>query len=195
MLKTLVSLLLSFLAGVAGNLIAGWIQEDVWLNVFTLTRILVTLGLALVTMLLITLLTKESPVLQRRRDSTDVTRGRKPGLKEVIQSGRNALDNHEKAVLREFFIKERNTIMVPEEDAAVARLLQNGIIHTIGEGRYLLGVGWVCPVALSPIAEKIIKGSSPQVIGFPPGVPTPEQIEEIKKLRPGFVLDIEMSSW
>ena len=44
MLKRLVILLLEFGAGLAGNLVAGWIQQDVWSNLFTTTRLLGTLA-------------------------------------------------------------------------------------------------------------------------------------------------------
>jgi len=40
MLKQLVILLLGFGAGVLGNLVAGWIQQERWSNVFTLDRVL-----------------------------------------------------------------------------------------------------------------------------------------------------------
>jgi formylglycine-generating enzyme required for sulfatase activity len=42
MLKRLTMLLLTFIAGVAGNLVAGYIQADVWQNFFTPDRLLVT---------------------------------------------------------------------------------------------------------------------------------------------------------
>jgi hypothetical protein len=42
MLKRLTMLLLTFIAGVAGNLVAGYIQADVWQNFFTPERLLVT---------------------------------------------------------------------------------------------------------------------------------------------------------
>lgn len=204
MLKKLVSLLLAFLAGLAGNIIAGWIQQDVWSNVFTPVRLIVTGVLALLILLLSVFLEKAGPALQLQRDSTEVTGEPKAELMEkdketkteVIRNSISALDNYEKAVLREFFTLKRNTIMmVPEDDAAVVGLLRKGIVHIVGEGRYLLGAGWVCPVSLSPTAESIIRGSSPEAIGFPPGVPTAEQLKEIQRLRPDFVLDIERSSW
>jgi tetratricopeptide (TPR) repeat protein len=43
MLKQLVSVTLNFFAGLAGNLIAGWIQQDVWTNFFTPARIIGTI--------------------------------------------------------------------------------------------------------------------------------------------------------
>jgi hypothetical protein len=199
MLKKWVHLLLSFVVGLAGNLIAGWIQQDVWLNVFTPIRIVVTVILVLLALLLIAHFEQGGSLPQRQRDSSGVVERQKVELvkedeeakTEAIRNSVNALDNHEKAVLREFFIQKRNAIMVPEDNTAVVGLLRKGIIHIIGEGKYLLGVGWVCPVSLSLTAEAIIKSSSPQVLGFPPSVPMPEQLREIQRGRPGFALDIE----
>jgi hypothetical protein len=152
MLKRLMSLLLIFLVGLAGNLVAAWIQRDVWSNVFTPTRILVTVMGVLLTSLVIALLERKSPSLLRRRNSTSATRTQEAEplekdaeekRKEAVRGSIGALDSYEKAVLREFFIQKRNTILVPEQDAAVARLLQTGIIHIIGDGKQVLGVGWV----------------------------------------------------
>jgi hypothetical protein len=199
MLKKCVYLLLSFMVGVAGNLIAGWIQQDVWLNAFTPIRIVVTVILVCLALLLIACFERRGSLPQRQRDSSGVVERQKVELvkeheearTEAIRNIVNALDNYEKAVLREFFIQKRNAIMVHEDNVAVVSLLRKGIIHTIGEGKYLLEVGWVCPVSLSPTAEAIIKGSSLQVLGFPPGAPTPEQAREIQRARPGFAVDIE----
>ena len=203
MLKRWMNLLLGFLVGLAGNLVAGWIQQDVWSNVFTPTRILVTVAAVLLALVVIALLEKKSPSLLRRRNSISATRTQKAEplekdaeekRKEAVRGGIGALDSYEKAVLREFLIQKRNTILVPEEDTAVAGLLQKGIIRIIGDGKQVLGVGWVYPVSLSSSAAAIIKGSS-QVIGFPPGMPTPEQVKKIQSLRPSFVWDIERSNW
>lgn len=185
MLKQLVNLLLTFLVGLAGNLIAGWIQQDIWSNVFTPTRIVITaVGVGLM-ILVIAWLENESSSLTNRRKIR----------KQDIHDSISALDINEKAVLREFFIQRQNIILVPEEDIAVIGLLQKGIIYVVGDSRYLLGVGSVAPVSLTSSATNIIRERTPQIIGFPPGIPTPEQIKKIQELRPGFVWDIERSSW
>ena len=56
MLKRFAILLLDFGAGVAGNLVAGWIQQDQWANVFTPPRVVGTLaGVVLMTIVLVLL--------------------------------------------------------------------------------------------------------------------------------------------
>ncbi|MBC8493118.1 MAG: ATP-binding protein, partial [Chloroflexi bacterium] len=65
MLKRLVQLLLEFGAGLAGNLAAGWIQQDVWSNLFTPARLVGTfLGAGLMLFVLALL---ESDWLQRKK--------------------------------------------------------------------------------------------------------------------------------
>jgi len=44
MWKKFIVLVLEFISSLAGNLIAGWIQQDVWLNFFSSERIVGTLG-------------------------------------------------------------------------------------------------------------------------------------------------------
>ena len=204
MLKRLASLLLSFLAGLAGNLIAGWIQQDIWSNLFTPARILGTaLGVGLMLLAgawlenkLPAFLRLQNPVNTATKEKVEsIEANREKTREKAIRSSINALDTYEKAVLREFFIQKRNTILVPEEDTAVTGLVQKGIIHIVGDTRYLLGVGWVCPVSLSPSAATIIRISTSPIIGFPPSKPTPEQIKEIQNSRPSFVWEIDYSSW
>jgi hypothetical protein len=138
---------------------------------------------------------KSMQLAKEEKAHSEETSQEKQFMEETLHSSISTLDNCEKAILREFFIQKRNAIQVPEEDIAVASLLQEGIIHTIGDGKQVLGIGWVYPVSLSLSAAAIIKGSGPQVIGFPPGIPTSEQVKRIQSSRPGFVLDIERSNW
>jgi hypothetical protein len=53
MLKRIPYLLLEFIAGLTGNLIAAWIQQDVWSNFFTIARIIGTFLGALIMIFLI----------------------------------------------------------------------------------------------------------------------------------------------
>jgi hypothetical protein len=54
MLKRLTILLAEFGAGLAGNLVAGWIQQDIWMNLFTLNRLAGTaIGAALMLLVLV----------------------------------------------------------------------------------------------------------------------------------------------
>ena len=61
MFKRLTILLLEFAAGLAGNLVAGWIQQDAWANLFTPARLLATgAGAALMLLLVAMLETQRS---------------------------------------------------------------------------------------------------------------------------------------
>lgn len=53
MIKRLIFLLLEFIAGLTGNLIAGWIQQDRWSNLFTTERLLATIVSAILVMFLL----------------------------------------------------------------------------------------------------------------------------------------------
>jgi len=134
-------------------------------------------------------LTPEQRLRSRRAMPEEKTR------EEAMRINISALDDYEKAVLREFFIQERNTIRVPEEDVAVAGLMQKGIISIIGDGKFRAGVGETYLVSLSPYARTAILRSGPQAIGLPTGNLSPEQGREIQNLRPGFVWDIKHSDW
>ncbi len=59
MFKRLVILLLEFGAGLAGNLAAGWVQQDAWQNLFTPTRLAGTVGGAALMLMLLALLESE----------------------------------------------------------------------------------------------------------------------------------------
>lgn len=59
MLKRITIILLGFIAGVLGNLIAAYVQQDVWSNVFTLDRLLVTAGSVVLMLLLVASLETE----------------------------------------------------------------------------------------------------------------------------------------
>jgi membrane protein implicated in regulation of membrane protease activity len=85
MLKKCVYLLLSFMVGVAGNLIAGWIQQDVWLNAFTPIRIVVTVILACLALLLIARFERGGSLPQRQRDSSGVAERQKVELVESMR--------------------------------------------------------------------------------------------------------------
>ncbi len=59
MLKRITIILLGFAAGVMGNLIAGYVQQDLWSNVFTQERLFVTAGSILLMLLLVASLETE----------------------------------------------------------------------------------------------------------------------------------------
>lgn len=65
-MKRIIILILEFLAGLAGNLVAGWIQQDVFLDVFTPIRILGTIVGSVLMLLLIFLLEKNRNIVNTK---------------------------------------------------------------------------------------------------------------------------------
>jgi hypothetical protein len=75
--RSLLNVGLGAIGGVLGNLIAGWIQQDVWGNVFTSSRLLATVaGFAFVILVLTWI------------DATASAGQQKPGIHHNIQIGR-----------------------------------------------------------------------------------------------------------
>jgi hypothetical protein len=82
----------------------------------------------------------------------------------AMRSSIGTLDEHEKQVLREFYIQNKNTILLPIENPTVAGLLRKEIICIVGEGgQNISGVGTPFPVGLSPLALTLI---NPQSVGI-----------------------------
>lgn len=59
MLKRITIIILGFAAGVMGNLIAGYVQQDIWSNVFTQERLVVSVGSILLMLLFVATLETE----------------------------------------------------------------------------------------------------------------------------------------
>jgi hypothetical protein len=62
MLKRILKGVVVFVSALAGNLIAGWIQQNAWSNLFTPTRLAVTVVILVIAILLEVFLDKESTV-------------------------------------------------------------------------------------------------------------------------------------
>jgi hypothetical protein len=61
MLRNFIHITLGFILGIAGNLIAGWIQQDFWDGLFTPNRLFLTVLVMLLTILLLSWLDNASP--------------------------------------------------------------------------------------------------------------------------------------
>ncbi|GIK43767.1 MAG: hypothetical protein BroJett011_76000 [Chloroflexota bacterium] len=73
MIRTYRILLLEFSAGIAGNLIAGWIQQDIWSSIFTPARVIGTIVFASLTFLALTLIeSKKSSSIQPQKTVTHI---------------------------------------------------------------------------------------------------------------------------
>jgi hypothetical protein len=93
MSRPLISTTLNFLAGLAGNLIAGWIQQDVWGNLFTPIRI----GGSMVGVVLMIVLRAILESTSKQTDFIQPIGGWLQGIQgrcDIGHSNRHSLRNH-----------------------------------------------------------------------------------------------------
>ncbi len=92
------------------------------------------------------------------------------------------LDPQERAVLREFYLENANTIRVLIEDAAVSRLIRDGVLHVVGPREGLV-FGTIVPVAL---VQQALNAVTPGLIGLPEELDQ-KTISPILSTRPKWV--------
>ncbi|HRH92232.1 MAG TPA: superinfection exclusion B family protein [Agitococcus sp.] len=107
-------------------------------------------------------------------------------LKKELQSELLKLDNHEKAVIREFYLQGKNTLQLPLNHPTIARLFDSHFLilsSTMAE-KSLAGV--LASLSINPEIKDYITYS---LIDLPKS-PTSEQIQWLKDNRPDFVAEI-----
>ncbi len=108
---------------------------------------------------------------------------------EFLISALPKLDFHEKAVLREFYIQERNTLQLPFDNAVIAGMRKSRLLvlaEDMGE-RSLAGT--LMPMQVNPQIEAYL---SSNVIGLPDTAePTEDEVYWVQTNRPSFMAEIE----
>ena len=99
----------------------------------------------------------------------------------------DALDEGERAVLREFFLQGRNTIAVPVNDLAVAGLLTEGVLAQVGGHMQPTPKGLVAAVR---IEQDFRKHLEPHAIGLTTWSPTESERRRLLQARPSFVGEV-----
>ena len=173
MLKRITILLLEFSAGLAGNLVAGYIQQDAWQNLFTPARILGALVGAGLMLVVIALLENERNLSwnwrwhrlwylralakdrQLRRWESDFARlklaqGRQPiATAEVMAAG---VRRDMVAVLGEMVLNgkgsEQRTLVLGEPGSGKTTGLERLTWELASKGARRLGWGWPIPILL-----------------------------------------------
>jgi len=97
------------------------------------------------------------------------------------------LDSAEFAVLREFFIQDRNVIELPIDHPTVAGLIHKNFITLKSAHGYRSLAGNVFPVGLSTAATKLV---SAEIVGIPLEL-SEADIARLRDKRPNFLADIE----
>lgn len=118
-------------------------------------------------------------------------KGRRAKGKQIIESFNKltSIDQDEKAVLREFFLQGRNTILLPLNHPVIAGLTHDGIISQIGKQGEISGVGILWPFKISDEIKNFVTF---KLIGFQGENPTQEEILSMIKYRPKFLSEIEV---
>ncbi len=103
-----------------------------------------------------------------------------------------ALNNSEKAILREFFIQSKDEIKLPINDFHVSKLIMKGILSLSSPG-YVdnLPVGIIRYVEIDYNAKILLNFKA---IGWPESKPTMKELEFIDENRPQFIKVISSNS-
>lgn len=95
---------------------------------------------------------------QRKRSS-------QAAFQKYLHRQLHALDAAQQAVLREYAVQETETLKLPINDPAVARLVEIGTLQRVGQVAEKSRVGLLCALRISDTARKIIK-ASPATMGL-----------------------------
>jgi hypothetical protein len=99
------------------------------------------------------------------------------------------LDPKEKAVMREFYLQNQNTIQLPFDQATVAGLVAKGILYPVGMTGERSLAGTLRPTR---IAEHVQKHLTHEMIELPRREPlSNEDIRFLRENRPKFLAEIE----
>ena len=103
--------------------------------------------------------------------------------KKVSHNHVKNLDPEEKAVLREFFILQRNTLRLPEDNPAVAGLIQVGVLQYTSTLGRASGSGRLFSLK---IAKHVTEYLTCADIDFPPDISSDENRSFLINNRPAF---------
>ncbi|PKG55271.1 hypothetical protein CXF83_04485 [Shewanella sp. Choline-02u-19] len=103
---------------------------------------------------------------------------------EVIEEKVKLLDPIERALLREFFLQGETILTLPEAEQAVKSLSTTGILERLGNQKHYAIQGSTADFKISMRAREHLNR---QVLRFPIGEPSPEQMKNLIKARPQFI--------
>ncbi|ACJ31154.1 Conserved hypothetical protein [Shewanella piezotolerans WP3] len=103
---------------------------------------------------------------------------------EVIEEKVKLLDPTERALLREFFLQGETILTLPEAEQAVKSLSKTGILEHLGNQKHYAIQGSTADFKISMRAREYLNR---QVLRFPVGEPSPEEMKNLIKARPQFI--------
>lgn len=113
-------------------------------------------------------------------------------IESTVSNSIAQLDSHEQSVLREFYIQDKHTLLLPIDNPTIAGLMKKGILNVVASNGEMSLVGMLFSVSITKLASSLI---NPQIVGLPSGNPSEEQIQQIKDSRPAFTAGIERRNW
>jgi hypothetical protein len=106
--------------------------------------------------------------------------------RKVIESVISELDEREKAVLREFYIENKRTLVLSVEHPVVEGLISEGILEVVGSQPLVWDIGRGYHRFSVRIRSEVSCYLSPVMLGMPSG-PTEEELQDIRRRRPDFL--------
>lgn len=103
---------------------------------------------------------------------------------QVIEEKVKLLDPTERALLREFFLQGETILTLPESELAVKSLLGTNILEHLGNQKHYAIQGSTADFKISMRARVYLNR---QVLRFPAGEPSQEEMQNLIKARPHFV--------
>lgn len=97
------------------------------------------------------------------------------------------LDEKEKAVLREFYLQNQNTIFLPINDSIVAGLIDKRILRLVSSIGQSNAVDMLFPLTMTEAARKNI---TPEIVGLKKDKPSKADIEFVINNRPKYIKQI-----
>jgi hypothetical protein len=113
----------------------------------------------------------------------------KSKLKKQIADRMASLDGSEKSVLREFYLQGQNTIKLPVDHPVVAGLLNSGVVVLVGQHGRMSVAGMLFSMMISESAKHHI---THELIDWPMGEPTEQELRFICNNRPSFISRIQL---
>jgi hypothetical protein len=106
--------------------------------------------------------------------------------RKVIESVISELDEREKAVLREFYIEDKRTLVLPVEHPVLEGLISEGILEVVGSQPLVWDIGRGYHRFSVRIGSEVSRYLLPEMLGMP-SEPTEEELRELRRRRPDFL--------
>lgn len=112
----------------------------------------------------------------------------KTKYKKLITESISSLDPHEKAVLREYFLQEKNTLKIPIDNPTISGLITKRILYPVSQHGEMSLVGMLFNCSITETARE---NFTFEILELPVGEPTEKEIEKLRESRPLWMIKLE----